>query len=269
MIGIRHEKYQNSMDGLPLCAGIDIERTRYTLSKEQNWHENPEIQVFTEGSGSVLLGGKRYEVQKGDIVFVNPNIMHYTFTDSRLVYTCLIISPEWCRQLGIDPGTMQFEPIIQNPELNKLVSALTQIYTNKEDTLRKAKLIEVFARIMIELAGKHSSFVTHIPAGNKATETVAAAIEYIHGNFQSKIALGDIAKAVLFDKYALCREFKKYTGQTIFEYINHYRCVKATDFLMQNYTVSEAANMCGFENLSFFTKTFKRHIGQTPSRYKK
>ena len=269
MIGIRHENYFNSMDGLPFYAGIDIERTPYTLSKEQNWHKNPEIQVFTEGSGSVLLDGRRYEVQKGNIVFVNPNIMHYTFTDSRLVYTCLIISPEWCRQLEIDPDTMQFEPLIENPELNKLIFSLTQIYNNKEDNLRKAKLIEIFARIMIELVGNHSNFVSDISAGSKSTETVATAIEYIHSNFQNKITLSDIAKSVLFDKYALCREFKKYTGQTIFGYINHYRCVKATDFLMQNYTVSETANLCGFENLSFFTKTFKRHIGQTPSQYKK
>ena len=95
MNGVRHEKYANSINGLPFSLNIDIERNQYNLSQEQNWHENIEIQIFTQGKGTVLLNGKRYDVKEDDIVVVNSNVLHYTFTDSHLVYTCIIISNEW------------------------------------------------------------------------------------------------------------------------------------------------------------------------------
>ena len=69
--------------------------------------------------------------------------------------------------------------------------------------------------------------------------------------------------------FALCKEFKKYTGTTIVEYINQYRITKAIDYLGDGLNVSETASLCGFENLSFFTKIFKRYTANNPSYYKK
>lgn len=87
-------------------------------------------------------------------------------------------------------------------------------------------------------------------------------------NFDKKLSLDKISEAVFFDKYALCREFKKYTGQTIIENLNSYRIKNAKELLKDGYTVAEAAYASGFENISFFTKTFKRYAGYLPSHYK-
>ena len=45
--------------------------------------------------------------------------------------------------------------------------------------------------------------------------------------------------------------------------------MKAIDYLSDGFTVTETASLCGFENLSFFTKVFKRYTGNNPSYYKK
>ncbi len=268
MKGIRHEKYGNLIDRLPFSLGIDIERSQYNFSKEQNWHENLEIQFFTEGSGTVLLNGKEHNIKKNDIVVVNSNVLHYTFTECRLVYTCIIISNEWCQKMNIDYNLLCFHSVIKSPEIRKMISELVSIYLNSEDILRTAKLNEILIRIMVELVEKHCDLNSSSPIRDKAYEAVISTIEFIHDNFHKKIALQEISKAVLFDKYALCREFKKHTGQTIFEYINHFRSLKAADYLSKGCTVGKTAELCGFENLSFFTKTFKRYIGKTPSMYK-
>ena len=86
---------------------------------------------------------------------------------------------------------------------------------------------------------------------------------------KEKISLEDISRSVLCDKYTLCRDFKKYTGQTVFENLNRYRCIKAAELLNDGKSVAEAALLCGFESFSFFTKTFKKYMGSLPSEYKK
>lgn len=102
---------------------------------------------------------------------------------------------------------------------------------------------------------------------NKAFDKVKETIKYIRKNYNKKISLDQLSKHVHIDKFTLCHNFKKATSQTIVQYINNYRCQKAVNFLENGYSVFEASAMCGFENPSFFTKTFKKYIGILPSKY--
>jgi AraC-like DNA-binding protein len=99
-------------------------------------------------------------------------------------------------------------------------------------------------------------------------DNVKAAIGYIRQSYDRKISLDELAKITYSDKYALCRNFKRLTGQTVVQYINLYRCQKAAEMITNGQTVAEAAHLCGFDNLSFFTKTFKHYMGALPSFYK-
>ena len=123
--------------------------------------------------------------------------------------------------------------------------------------------------MLIELAEQHITHKTAPSEDFKRYETVKNVISYIRENYRRKITIDDISKAVLYDKYALCREFKRLTGQTIVENLNNYRCIKAIDYLSEGYSVADTASLCGFDNLSFFAKTFKRYIGKLPREYKK
>ena len=98
-------------------------------------------------------------------------------------------------------------------------------------------------------------------------EVIKKAIKYIRENYDKKLLLDEIAQNVYMDKYTLSREFKKTTNQTVVQYINSYRCKKASEYIADGMAVSQAALMCGFTNMSFFTKTFKRYMGCMPSRY--
>ena len=269
MIGTRHEEYGFLTESVPFIFNTDLKRNRFNRSRENNWHDNLEIQICTEGSGAVLLDGKTFPFNKNDIVVVNSNVIHYTGTDSNLTYCCLILSNVFCRQVDIDPSVLIFEPIIKSPALADMLTQLRSIYLNLNTTCRKAKLNKTVLKILIELAEHHTIEKAVKTANSKKYETVKAAISYIRDHYSQKITLDEIAKAVLCDKYALCREFKKLTGQTVVENLNNYRSIKAIDYLSEGYTVAQTASFCGFDNLSFFTKTFKRYIGKIPSEYKK
>ncbi len=269
MKGTRHEEYHRFEGNLPFILSIDIERNIYQQSAESNWHENLEIQLCTEGKGAVLLDGQKYDFNKDDIIVVNSNVIHYTGTDTNLKYTCLIISSDFCKDIGIDPRNYKFCSLIKSAALVDLFTTLNETYSNHDIPFRTAKLNEVVIKILINLAENHITTAIPSVSNPKDFETVKSAISYIRKNYNKRLSLDEISKEVLCDKYALCKKFKRLTGQTIFENLNNYRSIKAVELLREGHTVAQTATLCGFENLSFFTKTFKKYIGNLPSMYKK
>lgn len=269
MLGTRHEEYEPLTNGLPFVLNANLHRTKYDCSKENNWHDNLEIQICAEGSGNVLLDGEKYPFGKNDIVVINSNVLHYTGTDTSLIYHCLIVSTDFCKQVGIDTGFISFSPHIRSAALVDLFGELTEVFLKADLPCRKAKLNKLVLEILIELAEHHAAEQAAFGTEDKRFDTVKAVISYIRAHYAQKVTLDGISKAVLFDKYALCREFKRLTGQTIIENLNHYRCIKAIECLSAGYTVARTASLCGFDNLSFFSKTFKKHTGKLPSAYKK
>ena len=215
----------------------------------------------------VLLNGQRHDFLKDDIVVVNSNVIHYTCTESRLTYSCLIISTEFCRQMGIDYDLLSFSPLIRDPRMTELFSQLIRVHAERDAPLRIAQLNKLLLEILISLGTRHVVRETVVPK-SKSFDAVKNTLSYIRRNYHLKLTLEKISTEVMFDRYALCREFKKITGQTIFENLNQYRCLAASEHIKNGYSVSEAATMCGFENLSFFTKTFKKYIGVLPSACK-
>ena len=55
----------------------------------------------------------------------------------------------------------------------------------------------------------------------------------------------------------------------IMQYYNEKRMILATSLIKQDLKMSEIAEELGFQNQNYFTESFKRHMGMTPSQYKK
>lgn len=265
MIGTRHEEYKLIKDGQPFVLFANLERSALNYSTEMNWHDNLELQLCTGGSGTVLLDGKRYIFLENDVITVNSNVIHYTSTDSRLCYSALIISSDFCKQMGIDYDVLYFSPLIKSSEISDLFKRLQSIYLSSDISYKIAKQNELLLKILVELSENFSTRKKMTFSGNKSFENVKKTVKYIRENFSRRLSLDELSRNVYTDKYSFSREFKSITGQTVVEYINSYRCQRAADCILSGLSVSESAQICGFNNFSYFTKTFKMHMGILPS----
>jgi len=268
MIKARHEEYRSAQNELPFVLYPALERTPFKRSGEQNWHEDLEIELCLCGYGTVLLNGEPYAFEKDDFIVVNENVIHYTGTEESLCYACLIVKADFCKQVGIDCHTLSFAPCIRNHTLLELFNELCQVYADTALPFRTARLHELLLRILILIAAKYAKRADLPNVREHRFASVKKAIEYIRENYTRKLTLDELAHAVYTDKYALCRDFKKAVGKTVVQYINAYRCHAAEERIMRGETVAEAAHACGFENLSYFAKTFQTHIGKLPSECK-
>ncbi len=268
MLGTRYEEYTNFDENLPCRLELGITRTSTTYSRETNWHDNLEIQICTEGNGTVQLDEKKYSVEQNDIIVVNSNVIHHTNTSDLIKYHCLIIDSDFCIQSGIPHTKLHFEPHIQSTSFLNLFKALENTYTNTADYCRIAKIKIIILQILIELYEKYLVEENTARTKTHSFQTIKNTISFIRINYSKKLTLDEISRAVLMDKYTLSREFKKITGQTIVQYINNYRCMKAAEYITDGESVADAARICGFQNMSFFTKTFKGYMNCLPSKYR-
>ena len=115
----------------------------------------------------------------------------------------------------------------------------------------------------------YSRFLEPAPppaATTKATqERIKELIRYIRENLDKDLNLDIIAGQIGISKFYLSREFKKQTGQTLVSHINETRCKEAKRLIESGMSISAAALSCGFENLSYFSRIYKRMIGKLPS----
>lgn len=262
----RHEEY-TAYEKLPFILHIDLERTRYKNSKEKNWHKDIEIQLCTSGSGEVLIDGHNFNFKENDIAVINSDLIHYTGTKECIKYTCLIIDIDFCSQIGINCNEFVFDPLVKSQKIINLFNELTKAYSDDNTILKIAKCNSIIIQILIELAENHSINGNMKICQDKSFDKVKDTIKYIRKNFDKKISLDNISQNMHVNKYTLCHDFKRATSQTVVQYTNNYRCQKAINFLEKGYSVTEAASLCGFENASFFTKTFKKYMGVLPSKY--
>ena len=95
---------------------------------------------------------------------------------------------------------------------------------------------------------------------------IEKAKSYIENNYTKKIYIEEVAKHVNISKYYFTRLFKKETGLTFIEYLNHIRIIKAKKMLINN-SIASVCYDVGFSSLTQFYKIFGRFAGCTPGEY--
>ena len=94
---------------------------------------------------------------------------------------------------------------------------------------------------------------------------VSKFIDYVKENYQGKISRTALQTAFLCRTRDFFLKFKRETGFTPIEYINSYRLKIAANLLWEsNFSVGEIANLCGYENLYYFSNSFKKKDSASP-----
>ncbi len=265
----RHEEYHSGETVVPCIPFLNLYRCAERPAQITNWHDNPEIQICVEGEGFVLLDGERVSFHVGDVVVVNANQVHYTGTDTALTYHCVILDDTFCRMTAIPYQQLRFDTMFRDEEIAQLFDEIVALQGVPNDPCYTAKLQLAVTRMLIALRERHTVSLNPQPIAKPSYDNVKRAIRYIRKHYAEKVTLDALSRHILSDKYGLCKSFKQLTGQTVVQYLNNYRCEKAKEYLRNGKTVSETALLCGFHNMSFFTKTFKEQTGKLPSAYKK
>ncbi len=96
------------------------------------------------------------------------------------------------------------------------------------------------------------------------------AVSYMNLHFSDDVTLDVLAKQVNVSKYYLVREFKRFFGQTVNDYLRSVRINAAKGLLTStNMPISLIAEMVGYQSQYHFISLFKAYEGITPLQYRK
>lgn len=99
---------------------------------------------------------------------------------------------------------------------------------------------------------------------------VEKARQYVCDNVEKRIMLQDVAEYVCISPGYLSSLFKKQYNQNLVDYINEVKMERACELIREGrYRIYEISYRMGFENAYYFSRVFKRHVGMTPSEYRK
>lgn len=260
------ERHAISANPLPFIFHLDkiADIDDYTYS---NWHVNIELLYFIKGSGYTLYDEKKIDVAEGDIVIINSNVPHSFFSESGMEYYCLIPDSNFCRFNGIESDRAKFVPLIRNDKsANELFDKVVSEFTGTT-SYREAGICSTVLSLLLYLVRNYTeNSSSALP--NSSEEGVRLAVSYICANFSEKISIDELASLSGFSKYYFLREFKRITGDTPIVFLNRTRCENAKRLLRSGVlSIREACEQCGFEDLSYFSKTFKKHYGISPKQY--
>lgn len=233
-----------------------------------NWHSNLEIIHVTEGNGSAQYGGETLKIETGDTVVINSGALHCFFSGHSMDFIGIIIDDDFCKESGIVPEKFDFERLIKDRRLGELIHTCAdtvKAYQNSKEPLYAAKARSQVLSLLVFLAEGYSKEVTGETEGKKTSEEyVKMVIGHLIDHYTDDVTLDSLAALCGITKFHLARVFKHYTRETIFTYLNALKCKNAQKYLSRGVSVTETATRCGFESVSYFSRTYKRVMGFSP-----
>ncbi len=230
-----------------------------------NWHENTEILYFISGDGKVSVDVNEYTVSPGDVIVANSNLIHRVTTETAVEYYYLIPDNNFLKNNMLSLHNIVFNEKIRDENLNGYFDHLIGVKKEK-NRFYAGRMRAAVLNLVAYLCAYHSREKTGTAEKN---EFIKKAIEYIEENLVKPITIDELADFCEISKHYFMRSFKKYTKYTVVEYINLRRCNMAQTLLKdKSKKITEIGTLCGFETVSYFSRTFVKYIGISPREYR-
>ena len=94
-------------------------------------------------------------------------------------------------------------------------------------------------------------------------------LEYIELYYSTPITLQDLANKMNLNQKYFTKIFNQMTGKSPIQYLNYYRIEIACDMLLTtDLSITDICLNCGFNDLSYFIKTFKKEKNISPKKFR-
>lgn len=253
-----------------------------------HWHEELEAVVVEAGRARVAVNGAEHLVERGGGLFINAGVLHGMWSAGEEV--CRLRSVVFHPRLvggGVDSILWQryLEPLLSDPgragvpltgpqaweaEAAEAIGEAWEAGVSETEGFefqvreRLSRLIFLLSRNRPPEARRPSERAL------RDGERVKQMLRYIQEHYGEELTLSAIAASAAVSGNECLRCFRSMTGSTPIQYVKQVRVQRAAELLAStDRLVSDIGAECGFQEMSYFAKTFRELKGCTPGAFRR
>lgn len=261
---------------------LDASHAERIIGVGDRWHYHVEMELtaLTHGEGAVFVGDHIGPFGPGEVILLGENLPHHWNVRG----PCAGLSAQW--NFPPEHAFWMFPEMLPLADLFKK-SGHGISYAGRTATGITAGLREIahtsglerlglLLRLLSLMVGAPASEQTllsrrsfSLPPDSIHQQAISTAVRHLLANFRNEIRLDEILRLTGMSKATFCRQFKRHSGKTFSEFVTHLRLQAAQSELIQtDRSVLEIALACGFSEVSFFNRIFRRLARCSPSEYR-
>lgn len=243
-----------------------------------NWGTKPHsheafyhLSYVISGAAVWTVDGVEYPVQAGGCVNVPPHVSHCMCTNGD---TCEIYEIKYAvsRQSIARNLSNGSQVLLGDTLLEELIAAVYDVSRHRTVQARKegnsflsALLYHIVHLTRPDKEEEDSEFLNT----ESFSPSTKMTVKYIDENYMCDISLEMISTATGYNRNYICTVFKRDCGFTVSTYLNYVRIFHAAEMIAYgDYTLQQICTATGFNDLSYFTKTFRKIVGVPPGQYR-
>jgi len=246
----------------PLRIGANIAKS--------NYHIGPRVTQYyyllcvLEGEGTFIHQKKKYSIQQNDIYCLFPQVIHEYYCDPKQPIKKLILAFDGKQALATlaHIGLSPEHPHMANRVTTQTVTAFLSMFQQHEQALARLHgMFDIFHSLELPSPRTlaHHASINWLEKGK----------QYIEHHFSEQITVEQIAQLVGVERTHFSKMYRKAYGISPIDFLLQLRMQEAV-LLLQNtsYKVAEIAQAVGYQDISSFSKAFKKRIGCSPITYR-
>lgn len=247
---------------------------------ESAFHEALEIKYYHKGGATIMVNSKMHFAEEGDVTIVNPYEIHshVDVKENCEVEYKLFLDVGFLTEFTRGEIDLRKELISKGKRIKTLIKndrrvveiilSLYRELTEKRENYRLlvySLITELFVILLRDYSVEKSAVFAN--KNLKRTGVISPALNKIFKDYSKKITIDELANLCSVSKYHFCHAFKSEMGVSAVQYLIKYRVSVARTMLENsNDSIESIAYRCGFEDLSYFYRCYKKVRGVSPKK---
>lgn len=252
-----------------------------------HWHNELELGVIASGSAVVETGSDSRPLHAGEGFFINSNILHTAVLseDDHCEIHSVVFHPRavsgstdtiiWQKYLKPLMENQAFSGLYLTPDVvwqKRILACLGSLWlaAEREPFGYEIRVCSELATI-VALLSENQPIVSKKSFGRvqRNNARIKEMLRFIQANYGRELTIEDIASACAISESECIRCFRATINTTPIAYLRSYRLQQAAMKLqLTTDKISTIAVSCGFQEMSYFARSFKEVYGCTPSEYR-